>query len=30
MTKINFFKLKRNYGKTLNTATSKIELCDKT
>ena len=26
MTKINFFELKRNYGKTLNTATSKIEL----
>ena len=26
MTKINFLALKRNYGKTLNTATSKIEL----
>ena len=26
MTKINFLALKRNYGKTLSTATSKIEL----
>ena len=26
MTKINFLALKRNYGKTLNTATSKVEL----